>query len=74
MCSGELGLEILEERGHTLVVTSDKDGDNSVAAKEIVDADVVISQPFWPFYLTRELIEKQGFKISNYSGHWIRSC
>jgi len=23
-----------------------------------VEADVVISQPFWPFYLTRELIEK----------------
>jgi len=57
--SGELGLrKFLEERGHTLIVTSDKDGDNSVAAKEIVDADVVISQPFWPFYLTRELIEK----------------
>ena len=57
--SGELGLrKFLEERGHTLVVTSDKDGANSVAAKEIVDADVVISQPFWPFYLTRELIEK----------------
>jgi len=56
--SGELGLrKFLEERGHTLVVTSDKDGDNSVAAKEIVDADVVISHPFWPFYLTRELIE-----------------
>ena len=38
------------------VVTSNKDGADSVAAKEIVDADVVISQPFWPFYLTRELI------------------
>ena len=57
--SGELGLrKFLEERGHTLVVTSDKDGPNSVAAKEIVNADVVVSQPFWPFYLTRELIEK----------------
>ena len=57
--SGELGLrKFLEERGHTLVVTSDKDGTDSVAAKEIADADVVISQPFWPFYLTRELIEK----------------
>ena len=57
--SGELGLrKFLEERGHTLVVTSDKDGPNSVAAKEIMNADVVISQPFWPFYLTRELIEK----------------
>jgi len=56
--SGELGLrKFLEERGHTLVVTSEKDGDNSVAAKEMVDADIVISQPFWNCYLTRELIE-----------------
>jgi formate dehydrogenase len=64
--SGELGLrKFLEERGHTLVVTSDKDGADSVAAKEIVDADVVISQPFWPFYLTRELIEKaKNLKIA----------
>jgi formate dehydrogenase len=59
--SGELGLrKFLEERGHTLVVTSDKDGVDSVAAKEVVDADIVISQPFWPFYLTRELIEKSN--------------
>ncbi len=72
--SGELGLrKFLEERGHTLVVTSDKDGANSVAAKEIVDADVVISQPFWPFYLTRELIEKtKNLKIAITAG--IGSC
>ena len=57
--SGELGLrKFLEEAGHQLIVTSDKDGENSVAAREVVDADVVISQPFWPFYLTRPLIEK----------------
>ncbi len=57
--SGELGLrKFLESEGHELVVTADKDGDNSVAAREIVDADVVISQPFWPFYVTRPLIEK----------------
>ncbi|MFD2177559.1 NAD-dependent formate dehydrogenase [Veronia pacifica] len=56
--SGELGLrKFLEDAGHTLVVTSDKDGDDSVAAKELVDADIVISQPFWPFYLTRQRIE-----------------
>jgi len=48
--SGELGLrKFLEDRGHTLVVTADKDGENSEADKELVDADVVISQPFWPF-------------------------
>ena len=55
--SGELGLRsFLEADGHTLVVTSDKDGDESVFARELVDADVVISQPFWPAYLTAERI------------------
>jgi formate dehydrogenase len=53
--SGELGLrKFLEDAGHTLVVTSDKDGDGCMADKELVDADVVISQPFFPYYLTKE--------------------
>ena len=57
--SGELGLrKFLEERGHTFVVTSDKDGPNSVFEKEIVDSDIIISQPFWPAYLTAERIAK----------------
>jgi formate dehydrogenase len=57
--SGELGLRsFLESGGHTLVVTSDKDGPGSVFEKELVDADVVISQPFWPAYLTAERIAK----------------
>ncbi|CAI8341363.1 MAG: Formate dehydrogenase [Porticoccaceae bacterium UBA1117] len=57
--SGELGLrKFLEDNGHTLVVTSDKDGDHSAADHELVDADIVISQPFWPYYLTREKMEK----------------
>ena len=56
--SGELGLrKFLEDNGHTLVVTSDKDGEGCQADKELVDADVVISQPFFPFYLTRERME-----------------
>ena len=56
--SGELGLrKFLEDRGHTLVVTSDKDADGCEADKELVDADVVISQPFWPYYLTRKRME-----------------
>lgn len=56
--SGELGLRpFLEAAGHTLVVTSDKDGDDSVFAHELPDADVVISQPFWPAYLTAERLE-----------------
>lgn len=57
--SGELGLrEFLESNGHELVVTSDKDGADSTFEKELVDADVVISQPFWPAYLTAERIAK----------------
>lgn len=57
--SGELGLrKFLESRGHTFVVTSDKDGSDSVFERELVDAGVVISQPFWPAYLTAERIAK----------------
>ena len=56
--SGELGLrKFLESNGHTLVVTSDKDAKGCKADKELVDADIVISQPFWPYYLTREKME-----------------
>ena len=57
--SGELSLrKFLESQGHTLVVTSDKDGPNSVFERELPDADIVISQPFWPAYLTEERIKK----------------
>lgn len=57
--SGELGLrKYLEANGHTLVVTSSKDGPDSVLERELADADVVISQPFWPAYLTAERIAK----------------
>ena len=56
--SGELGLrKYLEEQGHTLVVTSDKDGEGCTADKELVDSDIVISQPFFPYYVTRERME-----------------
>ena len=57
--SGELGLrKFLEDRGHTLIVTSDKEGEDSEFDRALPEADVVISQPFWPAYLTRERIEK----------------
>ena len=57
--SGELGLrKYLEGQGHQLVVTSDKAGPSSVFERELVDADIVISQPFWPAYLTSERIAK----------------
>jgi len=57
--SGELGLrKFLEGGGHSLVVTSDKDGPDSEFERELPDANVVISQPFWPAYLTAERIAK----------------
>src|SRR5271154_1466227 len=57
--SGELGLrKYLEANGHKFIVTSDKDGPNSVLERELPDAEVVISQPFWPAYLTAERIAK----------------
>jgi formate dehydrogenase len=57
--SGELGLrDFLEAAGHRLVVTADKDGPDSVFERELPEAEVVISQPFWPAYLTAERIAK----------------
>jgi formate dehydrogenase len=57
--SGELGLRsYLEGLGHQLVVTSDKDRESSVFDQHLADADVVISQPFWPAYLTAERIAR----------------
>jgi len=57
--SGELGLrKFLEAGGHEYVVTSDKDGPDSEFERELVDADVVISQPFWPAYMTAERFAK----------------
>jgi len=57
--SGELGLrKYIEGLGHKLVVTSSKDGEDSVFDKELVDAEIIISQPFWPAYLTKERIAK----------------
>ena len=57
--SGELGLrKYLEANGHELIVTSDKEGADSVLDKHLPTADVVISQPFWPAYLTAERIAK----------------
>jgi formate dehydrogenase len=55
--SGELGLrKFLESQGHKFVVFSEKDGKGCRLEKELPDADVVISQPFWPAYLTAERI------------------
>lgn len=57
--SGELGLRpYLESNGHMLVVTSDKDGPDSAFERELPDAEIVISQPFWPAYMTAERFAK----------------
>jgi len=56
--SGELGLRTyLEGLGHEFVVVNDKDGPGCELEKELVDADIVISQPFWPAYITRERMD-----------------
>jgi formate dehydrogenase len=58
--SGELGLrKFLEDAGHELVVTADKDGEDSEFDRNLPDAEVVISQPFWPAYLTGRA-DRQG--------------
>ncbi len=47
--SGALGLrKYLEGTGHTFIVTADKEGEHSLFARQLPDADIVISQPFWP--------------------------
>ncbi len=68
--TGELGLrKYLESQGHKLVVTSDKDGPDCRFEKELPDADIVISQPFWPAYLTAERIAKaKNLKVAITAG------
>src|ERR1700722_19045060 len=57
--SGALGLKKwAPDNGHKLIVTSDKDSANSTLDRELPDAEVVISQPFWPAYMTAERIAK----------------
>lgn len=50
-CAGttenELGIrKWLEDQGHTLVTTSDKEGANSKFDQELVDAEVIITTPY----------------------------
>ncbi|RKR76339.1 NAD-dependent formate dehydrogenase [Frondihabitans australicus] len=57
--SGELGLrKFLESQGHEFIVTSDKDGADSEFDRHLPTADIVISQPFWPAYLSADRIAK----------------
>ncbi|KFY94917.1 hypothetical protein V500_03005 [Pseudogymnoascus sp. VKM F-4518 (FW-2643)] len=55
----ELGIrKWLEDAGHTLVTTSDKDDPNSKFDQELVDSEVIITTPFHPGYLTKERLQK----------------
>jgi formate dehydrogenase len=55
----QLGLrQWLESQGHTLVVTDDKEGENSTMDREIVDAEIIITTPFHPGYINAERIAK----------------
>ena len=57
--TGALGLKkYLEGLGHEYVVTSDKDGTHSKFENNLHDAEIIISQPFWPAYLTAARIAK----------------
>ncbi|KAL7957384.1 D-isomer specific 2-hydroxyacid dehydrogenase [Trichoderma compactum] len=66
----ELGIrKWLEDQGHTLVTTSDKDGENSKFDQELVDAEVIITTPFHPGYLTAERLAKaKNLKIAITAG------
>ena len=46
----------LKEQGHELIVTADKEGPNSEFRKHVKDAEIVITTPFHPAYLTKEVI------------------
>ncbi|KHN23545.1 Formate dehydrogenase 1, mitochondrial [Glycine soja] len=50
--------EWLESQGHQYIVTDDKEGPDSELEKHIPDANVIISTPFHPAYITAERIKK----------------
>ena len=58
-----LGLrESLEEEGHELVSTTEREGEPLL--EHLRDADVLITTPFWPVYVTKEMLgEAEGLKL-----------
>jgi len=66
----KLGLEKwLKDLGHEFIVSSDKEGPDSVFQKELPTADVLITTPFHPGYLTADLIAKtKNLKLSITAG------
>ena len=70
--SGELGLrKFLESQGHTLVVTSDKDGPNSTFEKELPDAEVVICSAPPVSAMARHATERRAGLPTPVSGHAV---
>lgn len=54
-----LGLaQWLKDNRHEFVVTDDKEGPNSAFQKHLKDTDVLITTPFHPGYLTKELLQE----------------
>jgi len=55
----KLGIESwIKSLGHELIVSASKEGPDSDFQKHLVDAEVLITTPFHPGYLTRDLVEK----------------
>lgn len=55
----KLGLkEYLEKAGHELIVSASKEGADSDFQKHLPDAEILITTPFHPGYLTADLFEK----------------
>lgn len=56
----ELGIrEFIEENGYELVATIDKDPEpSSTVDKELKDAEIVITTPFYPAYISKERIKE----------------
>lgn len=55
----ELGLrKYLESEGHEYIVSDSKEGPDSDFQKHIVDAEILITTPFHPGYLTADLFDK----------------
>ena len=48
----------LNDQGHDYIVTADKEGPNSDFQKHLEDAEVLITTPFHPGYLTADLIDR----------------
>ena len=48
----------LKQQGHEFIVTADKEGPNSEFRKHVKDAEIVITTPFHPGYLTKEVLDE----------------